>query len=219
MEIKNIKYIGFDLDNTLIDRDFAFKKSVTKLLKQVSLFNDEILQSVLKKDNSGLIPRELLYEWLIEKLQLKDWNIADLFEFFAENMGNYLAPNTEVLSILHHLSEKYGLYLITNGSSKNQRSKLAHSGLDAIFSGNIFVSGELGYTKPQKEIFECAIKRLSITANETVYIGDNPETDICGANNCGIYSILIRKDYNRNETIHVADKIIDNILDIKDMFL
>jgi putative hydrolase of the HAD superfamily len=219
MDLKKIKYIGFDLDNTLIDRDTAFGKSVRKLLNELSLFSEENFRSIIQKDNSGTIDRVDLYEWMIETIPLKDFTVEKLFNFFAENLGNFMKPDSEIVEMLTAFSQKYGLYLITNGSAKNQRNKISHTGLQSFFGKNIFVSGELGCVKPQKEIFDHVLSQLGITNKETIFIGDNPETDIHGANNAGIFSILIRKPYNINEKIYIPNLIIDSVFDLKAMLL
>ncbi len=45
--------------------------------------------------------------------------------------------------------------------------------------------------KPQTEIFDIALERLGLTSDEVIMIGDTPETDIAGAHNAGLRSILV----------------------------
>ena len=55
----------------------------------------------------------------------------------------------------------------------------------------MIVSEEVGYRKPQKEIFRLACEHLKTSAEEVIFVGDNPEADIDGANNFGMYTIYI----------------------------
>jgi HAD superfamily hydrolase (TIGR01549 family) len=216
MALSHLKYIGFDLDNTLIDRDSAFVASAEKLLKLHNIFSDANLQAVIKKDNSGIIPREELYHWIIDNYNLSV-TVEQIFSFFAENMGSFMKPEAEIISFLEELSKKVGIFLITNGSSKNQRSKIKHSGLEKIFENRIFISGEIGSVKPQKEIFQYVLEALKIKPETTAYVGDNPDTDILGANSCGIFSIMVRRLYNENVEPTFPNLIINNVLEIKEL--
>lgn len=45
--------------------------------------------------------------------------------------------------------------------------------------------------KPSPAFFEMGLRRLGMTAHETVMVGDNVETDIKGANAAGLLSVLI----------------------------
>ena len=47
------------------------------------------------------------------------------------------------------------------------------------------------FGKPHGTIFEMAMERLQVKADETVMVGDNLETDILGANLCGLQSVFI----------------------------
>ena len=47
-------------------------------------------------------------------------------------------------------------------------------------------SGETGYEKPDIRIFEAALGRAGVTADQAVHVGDQLESDIHGAENSGI---------------------------------
>ena len=52
------------------------------------------------------------------------------------------------------------------------------------------VSGEIGYDKPRREIFEVAM-RLAVHPDCCFFIGDNPIADGQGAANAGIHAMLV----------------------------
>lgn len=58
---------------------------------------------------------------------------------------------------------------------------------------HVFVSGELGINKPQKEIFTYAENRMNLTAEEAYFIGDSSENDVAGAKNAGWHSIWFNR--------------------------
>lgn len=51
-------------------------------------------------------------------------------------------------------------------------------------------AADVGYLKPHEAIFTHALNALGTTAEETVFIGDNPVADIAGAQSAGMKAIL-----------------------------
>ncbi len=76
-------------------------------------------------------------------------------------------------------------------------------------------SFEVGYDKPHPEIFELALRRANVSADEAVFIGDQCEQDIKGARGVGIKPILIDRKGNSNScdciVIHNLYQVTDYI--------
>lgn len=51
-------------------------------------------------------------------------------------------------------------------------------------------AADVGYLKPNVKIFEYALQQLGTTAQETIYVGDNPVADIAGAQAAGLRAVL-----------------------------
>ena len=58
--------------------------------------------------------------------------------------------------------------------------------------------------KPDPKIFRMALDRLGVPASEAVFVGDNLQTDIKGALNCGMIPIHI--DRRKTEITKVCCK-------------
>ena len=80
-------------------------------------------------------------------------------------------------------------------------------GLSKFFAGYV-VSGNLGYEKPRKEIFQYAL-RISGFPDDCFMIGDNPVADMQGGRTVGMKTILVHKecvfdaDYTCNDLIEI----------------
>ena len=62
----------------------------------------------------------------------------------------------------------------------------------------ITLSGEVGISKPNPEIFLQSIHQIDqLTPNESIYVGDSYPFDVLGARNVGMVPILI--DSNRGK--------------------
>ncbi len=76
----------------------------------------------------------------------------------------------------------------------------------------VIVSSIVGVAKPDPKIFEMAMEKAGIPANQILYVGDNVTDDIEGANNVGIDAVLINRPHREPST---APMIIDSLLDIE----
>lgn len=57
-------------------------------------------------------------------------------------------------------------------------------------------SGEIGYDKPEPEIFLAALRKAELEPAEAIYVGDQYEIDVLGARGVGMQAVLIdRNDY------------------------
>ncbi len=198
------KHLFFDLDHTLWDFEANSVLTLTELYKEFNLsekgINDfDKFCSIYKEHNhrlwdkysKGLIKQEEL-RWKRMWHTLLDFKIGD--EQLAKDLSQqYLQvlPLQKTLfdyaeEILQYLIEKgYQLHIISNGFEQVQHHKLTNAGLKMYFN-HIITSEGSGYVKPQKEIFEYAMKSSGANLNESLMIGDNLEADIQGAINAGM---------------------------------
>src|SRR5699024_8433623 len=88
--------------------------------------------------------------------------------------------------------------MLTNEAQSIQYEKLKLSPELASYFDYIVISGEFGEGKPEPAIFEHAINLLEVEKDETIMVGNNPQSDILGATRAGIDSIWIN---HHNEEI------------------
>ena len=51
-------------------------------------------------------------------------------------------------------------------------------------------SGEIGFRKPDRQIFQLALRQLGCRAHNTVFVGDVVKNDIVGARRLGMITVL-----------------------------
>ena len=103
----------------------------------------------------------------------------------------FLFPDAEdVLGQLRWRGYKLGI--ITNGSRESQCTKLSESGLASLVDAAL-VSGEEKVKKPDREIFIRAAERLGVSVSGCVFVGDNPENDIGGADSAGMETVWVKR--------------------------
>ena len=118
-----------------------------------------------------------------------------------------MLPDAE--RVVKYLASKYPLTIISNGFKEVQYYKFEHSGLAPYFTHTL-ISEEVGINKPQPGIFQIALERNAITADEAVMIGDSYSSDIAGAKAAGIDQIWIHE----GETSETATHIVPNLADV-----
>ncbi len=88
--------------------------------------------------------------------------------------------------ILDYLSDKnYRLFIVSNGFREVQYKKLEAAGISSYFE-KVFLSEEIGASKPDRLFFETALKFSKADRAKTIVIGDNYQTDIKGAMDSGL---------------------------------
>lgn len=73
-------------------------------------------------------------------------------------------------------------------------------------------AADVGYLKPHPEIFQKALASLGTTPAETVFVGDDLEADIAGAQGAGIQAILRRTARYHGKTLRISPDAIVNDL-------
>jgi putative hydrolase of the HAD superfamily len=90
------------------------------------------------------------------------------------------------------LHARYQVVLLTNGPSDLQRDKIAIVQLEPWIP-RIFISGELGFWKPQPAIFRHVLDQLDCPPAAAVMVGDSLSNDIAGAAAVGLRTVWINR--------------------------
>ncbi len=117
-----------------------------------------------------------------------------------------------VLEFLDYL-EKQGIRkaILSNSSFSEEaiREELRAYDIDDSRFEFVISTSEYGFRKPNKRIFELALKKLNLKSEEVWYIGNSFKYDVIGAQNAGIYPIW----FNKQEKVEVYEP--SKVLEIK----
>lgn len=100
----------------------------------------------------------------------------------------YFMPHCEqVLPILH---EKYRIFIVTNGKTDIQLSRIAASGVGQYFD-RVFISEQMGCKKPDQLFFDKVFAVIGEDLRpDSIMIGDSLTSDMQGGRNVGIRTCL-----------------------------
>lgn len=205
--MKRYKNIFFDLDQTLWDFEKSSAETLCELFSEYNLskdctFSPEVLVAKFHEVNdvlwgqfsAGKISKKELRDTRFEIVfQELKYRRDDLIEVFAEDYLNKCPKKPHLISYaketLEYLAPNYELFIITNGFEEVQHQKMESSGIGKYFK-EIITSEKVGFRKPEKEIFNFALKQAGCESSSCLMIGDNLDADILGASNSLIDTVF-----------------------------
>jgi putative hydrolase of the HAD superfamily len=94
-----------------------------------------------------------------------------------------------VREVLDVLRERYRLALVTDAQSAHTRGELHKVGLLDYFDP-IVISGDHGYRKPDRRLFQFALDGMGVAAENALYVGNDMHRDIFGAREAGMPTVM-----------------------------
>jgi YjjG family noncanonical pyrimidine nucleotidase len=181
-----------DGDNTIFDFDSAegdaLRAAVGRpaegLLGAYRLINEALWKEV---ETGAITPQGLAVERfrrLASRLAL-DGDPRELSRRYLRELASRAPLLAGAAEALDRLSRRAVLGLVTNGIASVQRSRIAVAGIEVFFQG-IFISEEVGISKPDPAIFHLAARELHVAPYEVLCVGDSPSSDIRGGNAAGM---------------------------------
>lgn len=133
----------------------------------------------------------------------KKFNASDTQIFFIQDLIKKYDKkrifNIELIEIIKDLKKKnYKIGLLSNNSIELNK-RLTNNNLVDIFD-EIIISSEVGYQKPQPEIFKIISKKLSVNINELLFI-DDTKRSLEGAIKIGYTPLLYTNNVKLKEDI------------------
>ncbi|MFC1774932.1 HAD family hydrolase [Nanoarchaeota archaeon] len=193
-----IKAVFFDFWGTLFENGtYSPLRQTYKLLRVrmhfgdfVQKFEDSFMTKTFETQEDafneaivdlGLRPRKFLIDKLIGL-----WNKNRLL---AE-------PYEETFEVLNELKKNHKLVLLSNTDC------FVQTVFDKCNFENYFdetaLSFKTGFLKTNPRLFEVALKKIKVKAEEALMVGDSLETDIVGAKRAGLNVVLIDRRNRRD---------------------
>ncbi|MCY4558380.1 MAG: HAD family hydrolase [Chloroflexi bacterium] len=224
--MNQIKAIFFDGDDTLWDFRSAMLSALEVTLVELRRMvgNEaaesltvqrmtEIREAVAEEMSEAttsveVIRHEALARTLAEVGHPSDDGAQRLYEVYTEARFEATRPFPGVVELLNDLRGRYVLGLVSNGNTYPERA-----GLDGIFNF-VILAVECGIAKPDPRIFELAFDKCGCEASQVVHVGDSLQSDIAGANGCGIRSVWLNQDGAANASGITPDHEISDLREL-----
>lgn len=228
-----LRAIFFDIDDTLYStsefaatarrnavehmRAHGFRMAVDDALRELDEVVREFSSNYEHHFNKLLrrVPRHY-YEGASETIL-----VAAAVVGYHETKFRELRPYEDAVDVLALLREQTGLKLgvISSGLALKQSEKLVRLGVVNLFdAGAIFISDEIGISKPNPKLYLRACKEVGVRPSEAMYVGDRPRMDVDPCNRIGMITVLNRRTSRESlpgET--TPDFEIHNFFDLLDI--
>ncbi len=178
-----------DLDNTLVDRDAAFRDAVSTFLAEHHLPAADVTW-VMTVDAGGYTARHDVAVAMNDRFRGRV--PATAVQALLDRGGaDRVVPADAVRDALHRaLADGWTCVIVTNGCTVQQEAKILRAGLDRLVQGWV-VSERVGFKKPDPEIFHAAADAVGVPLAGAWIIGDSAHADIVGADALGLRSIWV----------------------------
>jgi putative hydrolase of the HAD superfamily len=205
--LEGYKAMLFDLDDTLLNRDKAVDKMFLMILEKCyddvkHSAKNEMLKKFKEydKESYGSNDKTKVFESFFDEFPPKyRMPRNDIQEFWNNNFPHCFTINQNTINIVNTIKMKIKIAIITNGSTQRQKSKIINTNLNSCID-IIIISEEVGFSKPDKRIFELALKKLNVKPEDALFVGDDIEKDIGGCQNANIKGIWFNPHKIKNET-------------------
>ncbi len=227
---RSYKHIFFDLDHTLWDFEKNSYLTIEelydnfKLQQQTGLdvasfykiyaeHNNYYWERFRRNEISRDTLRYIRFEKTIAELGIYQEHLPQaMSEFYLTRLPlkEHLFKDTK--EVLHYLSAKYQMHIITNGFDEVQHKKLQVSGIEPFFK-HVISSEIAGYSKPHSMIFKYALELSGAGILNSIVVGDSIEADIIGAQNVGLDHILFNP-----LKVHITHPVMYEITELRELF-
>ena len=167
-----IKYLLFDLDNTLYSASYGLEDDVSLRIRKVAsallgITPEEVRE--IRKANMGQYGTCL--EWLMAEKDFTDIETY-LAAVHPEGEADILPRDDKLRSLLANIPIPKAI--LTNSPREHADLILDKLGIADLFT-DIFDIRQCNFKgKPQKEVFDNALNKLGVSAAEVLFIDDNP---------------------------------------------
>ncbi len=207
-----IKVVFIDIDNTILSFDEYVKVAMREGFEKFGLreyekwmfgiflsVNSQLWRAIEKKELNLEGLRQVRWKLIFDKLDI-DFDAVVFEDYFRECLRESAIPVDGAYEMLDYLSGKYTLCAASNGPSNQQIHRLAIGNMLDCFEA-VYVSEDMGASKPSEKFFERAFIDLSdrlgeeIKPEESLIIGDSITADMVGGAQFGMKTCW----YNRHK--------------------
>lgn len=192
------KLLLLDLDMTLLDFEAGEKQALTESLAlygyqanaaDLKLYHD-INQGYWRRFERGEIKKAVIqaerFHQFVQELGLTI-DPDELAETYMEHICQQVQPIAGAQELLPWLKgEGYQLAIVTNGTARNQESRLKLSGF-LPYLDQVFISDLIGSPKPDPAFFSYVLDHVEpVEKDRILVVGDSLSSDILGGIRSGL---------------------------------
>lgn len=214
-----IRFVYFDLDDTLIDHRRAEKAALADCHNHFAKhLNGHALPHIqetyhvhnvpLWRDyGAGLISKEVLqrrrFEHLLHALDVASLAPDELGSHYLRRYRHHWNWIDGAQQAFLDIAGRYPVGILTNGFKEEQHAKLERFPTLRERSAAVVISEEVGVMKPDLALFAHAAEKVNVAPENILYIGDSLHSDVEGGRNAGWQVAWFRGDDGLRKDVRV----------------
>jgi 2-haloalkanoic acid dehalogenase type II len=201
--MQGIRTITVDLDDTLWEIHPVIRRAELRLYEWLgehypkvtemftaedmrSLRNEVVREHADRAHDLTMLRRTVLTR-AATSAGYEEFQVDEAFAVFDE-VRNDVEMFPEARPALLTLRERFSVIAVTNGNANLERIGIAD-----LFDGHINAA-MAGAAKPDRPIFEAAVKAGGANPAETLHVGDHPLYDVHGASEAGLRTVWVNRN-------------------------
>ncbi|HEU5009411.1 MAG TPA: HAD-IA family hydrolase, partial [Gaiellaceae bacterium] len=120
-----------------------------------------------------------------------DVEVEAILALRLEFMREVLVPDAGVVETLTELRRRGMRTALVSNSTEDVALVWAETPFAGLFDTAVF-SATAGFMKPDREIYELALRELPASASETLFVGDGANDELEGARVVGMTPVLVQ---------------------------
>ncbi len=226
-QLDHILAISFDLDDTLWDCAPVIKAAEATLYDWLSRQTPRITSRCTPEQ---IVERRMAFaqghpEYRVDVSHMRLESLKALFSEFSYprelavdaydvfyEARSRVALYEDAVPVLTELKQQYKLSAITNGNAD-----LKIVGIEHLFD-DIQLASLTSPPKPHRHMFDQSAAALGIEVHQILHVGDNPETDVGGAQSAGASAAWFNQFHDDwPDALQPADLVINNLITLTEL--
>jgi len=222
----------FDLDNTLAELktriEYAHNRVAEKLFKEYGVYGPTTMKLMRDIDmdfsirgvgsSPSTYDRHLWFRQLFKDLglQVQEDKIQECVDLYWKSVHERVRMMPDAEQVLRELKKQYKIAVMTDSDGDRELKVERVRKIGLMRYVDVFMtSDDIGQNKPNRAFYERVLKKLGVSAEECIMIGDKPEVDLKLAKELGMTTVWIR--YGK-WTEHIGNRHFDYVdHEIKDL--
>jgi len=198
IDTHRVQGIVFDLYNTLIHIT-AKVDPYRRLLRELGFTYGQIERRRGDLMSQPIGDKTHMTHWLAPERPVPGYDFDH--DLLVELNSCRIYPDSR--STLRHLSQRLPIFLLSNITT-HYKAPFFRLGLEPYFQ-QVFFSCDLGFIKPDVQLFHLVQEQTGIAAENLLMVGDSPRSDYEGGRNAGMQSVLLDRTGRWNEGVRIND--------------
>jgi len=196
-----VRFVFFDLDDTLLDHSYAEHAALQALhAAEDRPFGTHTFDTVLaayrvinpvvwQRYASGAYTKHQAkvgrFSQLLERLTLPTDSDEQLAHRYLQTYATFWRPVMGAMEAFQAIADHVPVGILTNGFVEVQQAKLRQFSMLSDLSATIVISEEVGVLKPDPRLFSEAAARAETRPEDILYVGDSLTSDVHGSLGAG----------------------------------